>query len=59
MQNWLDENLQQEIKKVFEPRYKRALTNDEVATIAINLTNLMEGYFKWKWREKHEKKFSY
>lgn len=54
MQNWLDENLQQEIKKVFEPRYKRALTNIEIETIAINLTGLMESYLKFKWRAKNE-----
>ena len=36
--NWLTNNLKQDIKKVFEERYKRKLSEKEVLEIAINLT---------------------
>ena len=51
--NWLNEDLKKEIKKVFEPRYKKALTDDEVAKIAENLTDLMEAFLKMKWKQKY------
>lgn len=51
MDNWLDENLKKEVKKVFEPRYKKLLTDDEVVNIATNLVALMETYAKFKWRQ--------
>ena len=50
---WLNEDLKKEIKKVFEPRYKRSLTDDEVAKIAENLTDLMEAFLKMKWKQKY------
>lgn len=48
---WLDQELQQEIRKVFGPRYKKRLSDDEVILIAENLTDFMEGFLKMKWRE--------
>lgn len=51
--NWLNEDLKKEIKKVFEPRYKRSLTDDEVIKIAENLTDVMEAFLKMKWKQKY------
>lgn len=50
---WLNEDLKKEIKKVFEPRYKRSLTDDEVTQIAENLTDVMEAFLKMKWKQKY------
>ncbi|TSC85372.1 MAG: hypothetical protein G01um10147_1186 [Microgenomates group bacterium Gr01-1014_7] len=52
-QGWLNEDLKKEIKKVFEPRYKRSLTGDEVTQIAENLTDVMEAFLKMKWKQKY------
>ena len=46
--NWLNENLKQKIKVMFEPRYKRILTEMEVEEIAENLTGYMETIIKFK-----------
>lgn len=53
MKNWLDENLKMEIKKVFEPRYKRTLTSSEIEDIAENLSVVVEQILKYKWRQKY------
>lgn len=53
MENWCTEELRQEVRKIFEPRYKRKLTDEEIVSIAVNLADLMEGYLKLKWREKY------
>lgn len=53
MKTWLNGDLKQEVKKVFEPRYKRSLTETEVIQIADNLTELMEASLKMKWRLKY------
>lgn len=50
---WLNEDLKKEIRKLFEPRYKRSLTDDEVTQIADNLTEVMEAFLKMKWRQKY------
>ena len=50
---WLNEELKKEVKKVFEPRYKRSLTDDEVTQIAQNLTDVMEAFLKMKWKQKY------
>ncbi|OGM14755.1 hypothetical protein A3A76_04085 [Candidatus Woesebacteria bacterium RIFCSPLOWO2_01_FULL_39_23] len=50
---WLTEELKQEIKKLFEPKYKRKLTDDEVIEIADNLTEVMEAFLKLKWSQKY------
>ena len=47
---WITDELKAEIRKVFEPRYKHPLTDSEVIAIAQNLTNLLEVFFKMKWR---------
>jgi hypothetical protein len=43
---WLTPELQLEVRKVFEPRYKRYLTDEEVSGIAMNLTSYMEVILK-------------
>lgn len=54
--NWLTEELGQEVRWLFEPRYKRQLTNDEVVEIAENLANFVESVLKFKCRQHEEKK---
>lgn len=53
MDSWLNEDLKKKIRKVFEPRYKRILTEDEVVSIANNLVALMETYAKYRWRNEY------
>ncbi|KKQ08910.1 hypothetical protein A3E66_04670 [Candidatus Daviesbacteria bacterium RIFCSPHIGHO2_12_FULL_37_16] len=50
---WLTEELKQEVRKHFEPKYKRKLTDDEVIEIADNLTEVMEAFLKLKWSQKY------
>ena len=49
--DWLTINLKQKIKAVFEPRYQRMLTDEEVIQIAENLTGVMETFLKLRWRQ--------
>jgi len=39
---WLTEDLRNQVRKVFEARYRKALTNEEVDEIARNLVGYME-----------------
>lgn len=55
MTSWLDEHLKIRIRQVFEPRYKRKLTDGEVEKIAENLTEVMEALLKLKWQQKYGK----
>jgi len=54
--NWLSDELKEDVRSLFEPRYKRQLTDDEIDEIANNLTNFLEAYFKFKWRNIYEKR---
>ncbi len=45
---WVTEALIAEVRKVFEPRYKRQLTDSESIEIAMNLTTFVEVYAKWR-----------
>lgn len=47
---WITPQLKAEVCKVFEPRYKRPLTDSEIISIAENLTQLLEVFFKFKRR---------
>lgn len=47
---WLTPELKEEVKKVFQPRYKKPLTDSDIVAIAQNLTQLLEVFFKFKWR---------
>lgn len=46
--SWLTIETQQEIRDVFEPRYKRKLSKTEVVEIAENITGAMERILKFK-----------
>ena len=50
--SWLNQELEKEIRQVFEPRYKRKLLDTEAEDIAVNLTNFMEAFLKFKQRER-------
>jgi len=52
--SWLNEELKLQIRKLFEPRYKRKLDEEEVVFIATNLTELLENTIKFKIK-KYEK----
>ncbi|MBI4226176.1 hypothetical protein HY612_03630 [Candidatus Roizmanbacteria bacterium] len=54
--NWLTPKLKRKVIKVFEPRYKRKFADDEIREIAENLTDFMEIYLKFKWRQKNNNK---
>ena len=56
MITWLNEKLRQKVREVFEPEYKRKLSNEEVVTIAVNLTDFMESYIKFRLRQNYENK---
>lgn len=45
---WISEALIADVRRVFEPRYKRSLTDSESIEIAMNLTNFVEVYAKWR-----------
>lgn len=48
---WLTPELKNEIKFVFEPKYGRQISDDEVKSIAVNLTSYMETVIKWKMKQ--------
>ncbi|MDP2672154.1 MAG: hypothetical protein Q8O68_01440 [Candidatus Daviesbacteria bacterium] len=53
MVTWLTDELRQDIRKQYEPLYKRKLTDDEIEKIAVNLTEVIEAYLKMKWKQKY------
>ena len=55
MMRWLNNKLKQEIRQVFEPRYKRNLSEKEVLELAKNLANLTEIFSKFKYRQNLDK----
>ena len=52
MKSWLTPQLKEEVRKVFEPRYKRKLTDIEVVEIANSLTSFIAVYAKSKYHGK-------
>ena len=42
MKNWLSEELLTEVRMVFEPKYQRPISEDELISIAESLTKVME-----------------
>ncbi|MCH8821519.1 hypothetical protein IID23_03260 [Patescibacteria group bacterium] len=54
MDTWLTEELKQEIRNTFEPRYKRELSDDEVVEIATNLVTFTEHVVKSSTRRNNE-----
>lgn len=51
METWITPELKAAVRKVFEPRYKKQLTDLEVVSIATNLTSFIEHYAKYRWRK--------
>lgn len=47
--------LKQKVRRVFEPRYKRKLTDKEVVDITDNLSGLIEVILKFKHRTERKK----
>lgn len=47
---WLKDDLKKRIKDLYEPKYKRPLTDSEVISIAENLTSFVEHFLKYKRR---------
>ena len=50
---WLTPGLMKEVRDLYEPLYKKSLTDFEVYTIAENLSTFIEHYLKYKWRLIH------
>lgn len=50
--DWLSDELKEEVINMFEPLYKRALTDDDVTEIANNLSGLAELWVKFNLRNK-------
>lgn len=50
---WLTPQLKNEIRKVFEPKYKRKLSEDEVGEIAENLSGVVEAILEYKSQQKY------
>ena len=54
MNTWINEDVREEVRKVFEPRYNRSLSDTEIEEIAENLTGVTEQILKYKWRQHYE-----
>lgn len=54
--NWLNEKLRLKVKQVFEPRYKRLLSDCEVEEIAYNLVSFVENVSKFRCDNQYEKR---
>jgi len=52
----LSQEITTEIKRIFEPKYGRDLSDDEVVVIADRLTQFTETYMKLKCKGKNEKR---
>ena len=55
---WLTKELKEKVRKHFEPKYQRKLTDDEIVSIANSLTSFVEIYSKYKWRVLNEQKYA-
>lgn len=47
---WINEAVRNDIRKVFEPRYQRTLSESEIEMIADNIVSVFEEIVKFKWR---------
>lgn len=55
---WLTNDLKKRIKDLYEPRYKRPLTDSEVISIAENLASFIEHFLRYKRRIDYGTKIS-
>ncbi len=53
MNHWVTPKLKRRVRDVFEPRYRRALSDDEINEIADNLAGYMEALLKSKWEKEY------
>lgn len=53
---WLTDELQQKVRKMYEPKYQRPLSDLEVITIAENLVSFVEHTFKFRRRMEYANK---
>ncbi len=53
--SWITDELKRDIRKVFEPRYRKTLSEEEILEIANSLTGFSEALLKFKWKQKYEK----
>ena len=53
--SWIDTSLENEIREIFEPLYKRELTENEIDLIGNGLANIAELWVKFSWRINHAK----
>lgn len=51
--SWLTPKLREKVKKFFELRYDRQLTELEVEAIAENLTSFLEVVMKYEYEQKY------
>lgn len=51
LHSWLTQDLMAEIRCIYEPRYKRSLSDVEVNDIAENLSGVVEVMLKWKGKD--------
>lgn len=51
--DWLTEDLVIRIKSLYEPRYQRPLTEQEVISIALSLSSIVFIYLKVKRRKEY------
>lgn len=50
MESWLTKDLKQRIRDVFESKYKKQLSDEDVVEIARNLTSTIEIIVKLRWK---------
>lgn len=53
IENWLTEELKQEIIDLFQPSYDHQLTDTDITAIAKTLTNTVDLWIKFNWRIDH------
>ncbi len=58
METWLTPELRIKVRKVFEPRYKRTLTEKEIVEIANNLADFVQHFIQFKARKEYGKQNS-
>lgn len=52
--SWMSEKLIEQVRLIFEPRYKRIISDFEATEIAENLEAVVEEVLKLKWRQRYE-----
>lgn len=52
--SWIIEQRKQEVRDLFEPKYHRKLSDEEISTIAENLANLAEIVLKLKYENQQK-----